>query len=502
MAIRNLTETLVIDKASNVNYTRDGYMTAAPRIARTGIQLYYGSELGLTGQDSRKVMKVYRPESEVFDQTSLSTFAYKPMTDDHPPVPVTADNWKDYATGQLSGDVLRDGEYIRIPMALMDKKAVQKFKDGKAELSVGYTCDIAMTAGTAPDGTQYDAVQSNITANHVAVVDAARGGAALRIGDGAASSIIDRATIIDAVSAISNGKLSLHDKAPEGSRGVAKAKDGKVEFPFFNDGTVYMSDLLAAQTSATALGDADILAAINAVLSFIDRSHTVDDHSKGRSPEGSKAMKTMVIDGITVQVGDGNDGEIIQRHIRTLSDSVTDLTGRLTTATTTHNTVVAAKDGEIAKLTTDLATASTKVTTLESQLKDAVVTPAKLDALVADRKVVADKARFVMGDKASTLVIDGKTDDEIRSQVVTAKLGDAAKGWSADQVKVSFDTLTAGIDLTKLTTTDGRGGVLDTARAFSAPTVQQNDAVDKALNDRDQRLQNAWKTAGGPTPAH
>lgn len=493
MAIRNLTETLVIDKAANVTFTKDGYMHAAPRMARTGIQLYYGSELGLTGQDAKKIMKVYRPESEVFDTTSLATAAYKPMTNDHPPVPVTSDNWKDYATGQASGDILRDGEYIRIPMALMDKKAIAAYKDGKAELSAGYTCDIAMTPGTAPDGTAYDAVQTNIGFNHFAQVDAARGGAALRIGDGAASSIIDRATIFDAATAITSSKVSLHDAVPEGSQGIAKAKDGKVEFPFYKDGTVYMSGLMAAQATAAAVGDADTLSVVNGLLSFIDRSR--DQPTKAvPSQAETKTMKVITVDGIGVQVGDGPDADIINRHIKVLGDTASKLTSDLAAATATHTAVVTTKDGEIAKLTTDLATATAKNVTLEQQLKDNAVTPAKLDSMVADRKIVSDKAKIAMGDKASTLAIDGKTDDEIRSQVVTAKLGDAAKGWTADQVKVSFDTLTAGIDLSKVQpTNDGRGGVFDTARAFSAPSVTSNDAVDKALDARDKRLTDAWK---------
>src|SRR5258708_7088735 len=93
------------DDAAKITFTKDGYMTAMPRVARTGVQLYYGAELGLADSDPRykKILKVYRGEDEVFATDSMASYAYKPMTDDHPPVNVSVDNWKDYARGQMSG---------------------------------------------------------------------------------------------------------------------------------------------------------------------------------------------------------------------------------------------------------------------------------------------------------------------------------------------------------------------------------------------------------------
>ena len=179
--------TIADDEGAKIRTTNDGYLVATPRVARTGIQLYYGSELGMTGADANKIMKVYRPESEVFKTDSLATYGFKPVTDDHPPVPVTMKNWKDYAAGTVGGDVLRDGEFIRVPLALMDSKLGEKVKGGKVEISVGYDCNIDFTAGVSPQGERYDASQKDISINHVAVVDAARGGAKLRFGDATAS---------------------------------------------------------------------------------------------------------------------------------------------------------------------------------------------------------------------------------------------------------------------------------------------------------------------------
>lgn len=176
-----MVDRLEFDDAAKTRKTSEGYLVAMPRVARTGIQVYKGSEVGKADRDS---VRVYRPAEEVFKRGgAFDSLAHRPFTDDHPSVPVTASNWKDLAIGHSDGEVVRDGEFVRVPMILMDAGAIAKFEAGKAELSVGYTCDLKWEAGKDPDGQAYDAVQTNIRANHVAMVDRARGGHKLRIGD-------------------------------------------------------------------------------------------------------------------------------------------------------------------------------------------------------------------------------------------------------------------------------------------------------------------------------
>lgn len=170
--------------------TRDGYLAAEVKCARTGCQTYLGTEIGLT--DALPVT-VYRPEDAVFAKDSLATFAGKPVTVDHPSEPVTSENWKDHAAGEIGDEVARDGEMIRVGIMVRDASAIQAIKDGKREISMGYSTPIEMRDGIAPDGTPYQAVQTGpITINHLALVDAARGGSELRVGDADAGK--DRAT--------------------------------------------------------------------------------------------------------------------------------------------------------------------------------------------------------------------------------------------------------------------------------------------------------------------
>ena len=160
--------------------TADGYLVADARVARTGIQEYLGKEVG---KPDMPIVRVFRPEAEVFAQDSMSSYAHKPVTNNHPAKLIDAESWRAHAIGTIGGEVQRDGAFIRVPLALMDAQAIRDFESGKRELSMGYTSELVFGDGTTPDGEAYDAIQTNIRINHLALVDRARGGAALRIGD-------------------------------------------------------------------------------------------------------------------------------------------------------------------------------------------------------------------------------------------------------------------------------------------------------------------------------
>lgn len=164
--------------------TADGYLVADARIVRTGIQIYAGIEVG---KPEKGMVRVYRPEAEVFHRDSLASFSHLPITDDHPAEAVTADNWASLAKGETGDEVLRDGQRLRIPLIVKDAAAVKTIQDGKRELSAGYSCELSFEDGVTPEGEAYDAIQKNIRANHLAIVQRGRAGSECRIGDGADS---------------------------------------------------------------------------------------------------------------------------------------------------------------------------------------------------------------------------------------------------------------------------------------------------------------------------
>lgn len=169
---------------SGTRRTADGYLVAEVRTARTGIQDYAGWEVG---KPNMPVVKVYRPAEQVFNKDSMGSYAHKPVTNDHPDEAVSATNWKDLAVGSIGDEIARDGDFVRIPLIVMDAAAIKHVEDGKRELSAGYTCDLSFEAGTTPDGQAYDAIQKDIRINHVAIVKNGRAGSKARIGDGAKS---------------------------------------------------------------------------------------------------------------------------------------------------------------------------------------------------------------------------------------------------------------------------------------------------------------------------
>lgn len=176
------TDRMTLD--GGLRQTEDGWVAQA-RVARGGnVQTYVGSEIGMA---DRALVRIYRPAEEVFDRSAIQTYARKPITLGHPPGGVSPETWKDRAIGEIDRDVLRDGEFVSVPLLFRDARAVDVIRaaDGPRELSMGYDADLSFEDGTAPGGETYDAVMRNFRMNHVAVVPVARGGHDLRIGDGA-----------------------------------------------------------------------------------------------------------------------------------------------------------------------------------------------------------------------------------------------------------------------------------------------------------------------------
>ena len=161
-------------------FTANGYMVVDAAVARVGIQTYSGREVGMPQMDA---VRLYRPEAQVFHGDALGSFTHKPVTDNHPTEMVTASNWKAHAVGMTGDSVVRDGDHVRVPFTVMDGATIALVQSGKRELSCGYVCDLDWTPGTTPSGEAYDAVQTNIRGNHLAIVDRGRAGSTCRIGD-------------------------------------------------------------------------------------------------------------------------------------------------------------------------------------------------------------------------------------------------------------------------------------------------------------------------------
>jgi hypothetical protein len=169
----------------NVTRTPQGFLRIPAYFSRTGIQIYERA-------DGTKIRE-YRPESEVFAEDSLATFAAAPVTDGHPPAMITPNNVKNLAIGWLEGGVRRDGNRVSGHVIIADVDAIAKAERGDLrECSMGYRCKPEPTPGESPEGEKYDAIQRSIVINHAALGPAGWGRAGsdvcLRLDSSAASS--------------------------------------------------------------------------------------------------------------------------------------------------------------------------------------------------------------------------------------------------------------------------------------------------------------------------
>lgn len=158
--------------------TAEGYLICrSVPIARTGDQQYTAREVMQDGDPNQMVIVHRRPE-DVFAEETIASFEGKPVTDDHPPENVQAENFASYARGHVQ-NVRRAGDNLMGDVYITDAKLASDVKHRvKREISCGYQCDLV------PDGAG-GYYQTNIRGNHVAVVLRGRAGHDVAIHDAA-----------------------------------------------------------------------------------------------------------------------------------------------------------------------------------------------------------------------------------------------------------------------------------------------------------------------------
>ena len=485
----NLFDAFVID---GVRRTADGYLAAHAKVARTGIQIYKGSELGRPELDK---VRVYRPPEEVFHADALKSFTHRPVTLKHPNVPVTARNWKKFAGGQTGDEVVRDGEYVRVPMVMMDQALIDAYeKRGIKELSMGYSTDIQWRTGVTDAGESYDAVQTAIRGNHLAIVPAARGGDQLRIGD-------DKDEHGYGSYKRGEGPNSKggddSEYTPEEEAQIAEMHAGitarRIETAKAYNERIYKEEAerkkrRASQRDSAIVSDGtkacpDCGAEVSDDAQYCPKCgyDFNDDEDDDNLNDGVYPMK-LTLDGLTVNVADDQSAAIIDKHIATLTkklrDSVADLEE--------YNKKKKKNDDDVADAKKAVDAKDGEIAVLKQQLKDAQVTPERLDVMVKDRVSVIDAAKPLVGDK---YVFDGKTLDAIRKDAVAVKLGDAVTTMPVDAITGAF------MALTKDAKPANAAAQIGDAIAHRPHTVTYaTDAREAAYDAMVKRTANAWKT--------
>lgn len=147
------------------HYSAEGYFYDNPILTCTGIFKY-------TLEDGSERRELRRPE-DVFDPESLASYEGKPIIITHDAQVIDKDNAHRERVGTILTPGQQDGETVRAKIVIDDPDAVKA--SGLRELSVGYYQDLIMEPGEW-NGEPYDAIQTHIRVNHLALVAVARAG--------------------------------------------------------------------------------------------------------------------------------------------------------------------------------------------------------------------------------------------------------------------------------------------------------------------------------------
>lgn len=145
-----------------VTETPQGGLRMPAALTRVGV-LQYQDATGRTWGELR------HPD-EVFDAASLASLRASPVTDLHPDVPVSSENFRALAVGHVHDDVsAEDGRLVVATLTVQDAAAVAKIHAGdRREISCGYDCEVEPAAGVW-EGVPYEGIQRRIVYNHVAI---------------------------------------------------------------------------------------------------------------------------------------------------------------------------------------------------------------------------------------------------------------------------------------------------------------------------------------------
>jgi uncharacterized protein len=147
-------------------------------ISSFGVFQYSAAQVGMKDEDPNKVVNVFRPESAVNDPELIASLQNVPLINDHEMLSgfegdENASAPEDYGVDGVLFDVAYQPPWLRGDVKVFTRKMQSDLADGKADLSLGYTCDFLLQPGTF-NGTAYDVVQTNMRGNHIALVSAGR----------------------------------------------------------------------------------------------------------------------------------------------------------------------------------------------------------------------------------------------------------------------------------------------------------------------------------------
>ncbi len=184
----------------------------------------------------------------------------------------------------------------------------------------------------------------------------------------------------------------------------------------------------------------------------------VQQDSKKEKSMSDKPLKTVTVDGLSIEVTD-QGAQVITKLQKQLADA----DAAHVKLVSDHDTAIKAKDGELAKKDAEI-----------DALKAKVLDGAALDAAVQARGDLIAKAKAI----APEVKTDGLSDAAIRKAVVVAKLGDAMGEKGEAYIDARFDILAE----------DAAGTETLRSAISTIKNVNSNDAVSQYEDSRQKYL--------------
>ena len=169
---------------SHKKFDENGFFTIAKNpISKAGVFEYLGSSIApneeirkQSGIDANTMYKVYRSAEEL--EKAMDTLKLKPIIDDHTLLGVEiggAPAEKKGTHGVLGEQLTLENDTLFSNMSVYSETLKELIENGKRELSCGFLCDYIKQDGVY-NGESYQFKQTNLRANHIALVDEGRMG--------------------------------------------------------------------------------------------------------------------------------------------------------------------------------------------------------------------------------------------------------------------------------------------------------------------------------------
>ena len=173
-------EKIALDAQSKRTYDESGFLhVSISPLTRVQVAPYRGCEIPgwqELGLEPERVYRGYRPASELSKPETIESVNG---------IPIQLAHHMDYAdnpakntrVGSTGTDGAFHSPFLTNSLHIQDKNAIDRINDGSMrELSLAYRYKPVFTPGETPDGEKYDFVMTDISANHLALVDEGRAG--------------------------------------------------------------------------------------------------------------------------------------------------------------------------------------------------------------------------------------------------------------------------------------------------------------------------------------